>query len=115
MWKYELPWQKDPAAFEKEFVKNINGDHIYLTDAIGNEITSYNSEMFIENGDRTGVSREVFGNKFKKDVILSGNNNDEEHTPWEVHTEFTVCEFVEPQVFAAYDLDSTGEQSPIII
>ena len=115
MWKYELPWQKDPAAFEKEFVKNINGDHIYLTDAIGNEITSYNSEMFIENGDRTGVSREVFGNKFKKDVILSGNNNDEEHTPWEVHTEFTVCEFVEPQVFAAYDLDSTGEQSHIII
>lgn len=115
MWKYELPWQKDPAAFEKEFVKNINGDHIYLTDAIGNEITSYNSEMFIENGDRTGVSREVFGNKFKKDVILSGNNNDEEHTPWEIHTEFTVCEFVEPQVFAAYDLDSTGEQSPIII
>jgi len=115
MWKYELPWQKDPAAFEKDFVKNVNGDHIYLTDAIGNEITSYNSEMFIENGDRTGVSREVFGGKFKKDVILSGNNNDKEKTPWEVHTEFTACEFVEPQVFAAYDIDSTGEQSPIII
>lgn len=115
MWKYELPWQKDPAAFEKDFVKNVNGDHIFLTDAIGNEITSYNSEMFIENGDRTGVSREVFGSKFKKDVILSGNNNDEERTPWEVHTEFTACEFVEPQVFAAYDLDSMGEQSPIII
>lgn len=115
LWKYDLPWQKDPAAFETEFVKNVNGDHIYLTDATGNEIISYNSEMYIENGDETSVSREVFGTKTTKDVILSGTDNDSEKTPWEVHTEFNICEFDEPKVFSAYDIDSSGEENTIII
>ena len=114
LWKYTLPWLQDPYAFENDFVKNSNGDFIYLTDAIGNEIISYNAEMYIENGDEASLSRYVFGNKNKKTVTLSGTEPDGE-TPWDVKTEFIICDFEPPVVYSAYDLDSTGEPLEIKI
>lgn len=114
MWKYKVPWNIDPYAFENTFVKNINGDYVYLTDALGNEIISYNSEMFINNGERSSISRNVFGDKLEKEITL-GSEDTGDGITWKVGTNFVICEPAEPKIYAAYDLDAFGEPTPIRI
>lgn len=71
MWKYKLPWQIDPKAFTDDYLVNTKGDYVYLTDGLGNVIISNSSETESITGENFTITKNSFGDKYEKDVIVT--------------------------------------------
>lgn len=65
------PWDRDPAAFKDELLKNSIGHYVYLTDEFGAKIKTYNS-IKIADGTET-ISYDDFLNDGKNKITI---NND---------------------------------------
>lgn len=77
LWSTTMPWIVDPDAFiEDEYLKNTNGDNVYLVDATGKEIYSYNSETSHTLGETFSISIDNMNNDVSKDIYAYYNAAD---------------------------------------
>lgn len=76
LWENTLPWLVDPEAFsETEYLKNTKGENVYLVDASGAEIKSYNAETERTVGSSFKVDLDNLNGQSSKDIYVYSNKN----------------------------------------
>ena len=69
LWENTLPWLVDPDAFsDSEYLTNTNGDQVYLVDAGGSEIKSYNAETARTVGEAFTLGIDNLNGASEKDI-----------------------------------------------
>lgn len=93
----EKPWDIDPAAFEDEYIKNENGEFVFLTDRFGTSIDSYSCEIPVySNGETLKITKDSFYDSGEK--VIEVNNGIEAY-----QLKLTYLSKSKPECFVASD------------
>lgn len=75
-WENTVPWLVDPDAFVVgDYLKNSIGEPIYMVDASGEALQSYDAEQVRNVGDRFTIPNDFLGNLLSKDLYVYSDSN----------------------------------------
>ena len=91
------PWNRDPAAFTDDFLKNSVGDYVFLTDNVGSRIRTYDAIQLIEDGSYD-ITYDSFLNDGANEITVKSGDIETTHNYYKLHKtgikQYHSCDYV---------------------
>ena len=91
------PWNRDPAAFTDDYLKNSVGDYVFLTDNVGSKIRAYDAIQLIEDGSYD-ITYDSFLNDGANEITVKSGDIETTHKYYKLHKtgikQYHSCDYV---------------------
>ena len=91
------PWNRDPAAFTDDYLKNSVGDYVFLTDNVGSRVRTYDAIQLIEDGSYD-ITYDSFLNDGANEITVKSGDIETTHNYYKLHKtgikQYHSCDYV---------------------